>query len=669
MTKNILFLSLAAAFLAAGSSASSIQDRAEPAGARRTARILVGPNVLASRDGEFPHVELMVAAHPKKPKSLLGTAITFSRRGGDMACKAYASKDGGSTWTDSSFPEQMEFGGGDPQVGFGLNGTAYFCALSFVKDEKGQTRAGLHFYRSEDGGITWGPKIDLGYSYDHEQIVVDHTFGRYAGRVYIATLHGYPEYQVGVFRSDDDGKTWVGPVKAASGLGKIGINCVDPLILSDETLVVPYADFPFEPEKIKESNTSTIWTVASSDGGVTFSPPRKVAIQTHDRYEDAERERKAGSFVSLGFPSLAADSHSQEYKDRMYVVWSDVRFGKPRILFSYSRDRGTNWTEPKLVCGDIPPWASQYLPELVVNKQGVVGVTWYDTREAEATDRCRQYFAASIDGGRTFLPAVSVSSEPSFPGSENNLVPVPMDFSPAGDKPEPKLRLSTLSAFSRWGMGGDYLGLAAESDGAFRVFWADSRNKAFQIYTAQVKVVLDEQEPETIPEPDSNQDAAHKPIKTEQTLLNSQVALAYDPGRYDLQTGVLMLPVRLRNVCREPIYGPLKVKVRGFTDEEMKKYQPDLEPNIPEILNSSNGRKGAGAVFDYAASLRDFEALDPGGVTEAVVWKLKFPNTLVTDFFIEAEATGYLMKVEEPKKETGGWMGSGPIVRGDRKPR
>ena len=54
---------------------------------------------------------------------------------------------------------------------------------------------------------------------------------------------------------------------------------------------------------------------------------------------------------------------------------------------------------------------------------------------------------------------------------------------------------------------------------------------------------------------------------------------------------------------------------------------------------------------------------------DTVAWKLKFANRLVTDFFIEAEATGYLMKVEEPKKETGGWMGSGPIVRGDRKPR
>jgi len=650
MTKKMGNVLFAIIVFFAGSSASLVGDRAEPTAEGKTPKILVGPNVLASRDGEFPHVELMVAVNPKKPKNLLGTAITFSRRDGDTACKVYASQDGGSTWVDSSFPEQMEFGGVDPQVAFGLNGTAYFCALSFVKDETGRTRAGLHFYRSEHGGVDWGPKIDLGYSYDHEQIVVDHTYGKYAGRIYIAALYGYPEYQVGVFRSDDDGKSWIGPVKAASGLGKIGINGVDPLILSDETLIVPYADFPFEPEKIKLSNTSTIWTVASSDGGVTFSPPRKAFTQVADRYEEREKKRKAGSFVSLGFPSLAADSYSEDFRDRLYAAWSDVRSGLPRILFSYSADRGTTWTEPSLVCGDIPMWASQYLPELAVNKQGIVAVTWYDTREAEATDRCRQYFAASIDGGQSFLPAVSVSSEPSFPGSEINLIPVPRDVLPGSDQAQPTLLLSTLSAYSRWGMGGDYLGLAAESDGAFRVFWADSRDKAFQIYTAQVRVMLNRETPGAASGGGSKPDTRPKPVKTEQTLLSNQVALAYDPARYDFQTGVLTLPIRLQNISKQPIYGPLKVKVKGFLDEKMKKYRPDLEPNIPEILNSANGLRGAGAVFDYATSLKDFEILDPGAVTEAVAWKLKFANRLVTDFFIEAEATGYMMKVEEPKK-------------------
>ncbi|MGH7460085.1 MAG: hypothetical protein ACREMA_03535 [Longimicrobiales bacterium] len=39
-----------------------------------TPRILVGPNVLASRDGDIAHVELRIAANPRDARNLLGGA-------------------------------------------------------------------------------------------------------------------------------------------------------------------------------------------------------------------------------------------------------------------------------------------------------------------------------------------------------------------------------------------------------------------------------------------------------------------------------------------------------------------------------------------------------------------------------------------------------------------
>src|SRR5207253_7605116 len=39
-------------------------------------KILVGPNILVSRDGNFHHVALMVAANPRNGKHLVGAAIT-----------------------------------------------------------------------------------------------------------------------------------------------------------------------------------------------------------------------------------------------------------------------------------------------------------------------------------------------------------------------------------------------------------------------------------------------------------------------------------------------------------------------------------------------------------------------------------------------------------------
>src|ERR1017187_7065716 len=89
-------------------------------------RILVGPNILVSRDGDAPHVELIVAANSRKASNLVGGAITYTRPKGGTACRVYASTDGGSSWKASEFPEQMELGGGDPYTAFTPEGTALF---------------------------------------------------------------------------------------------------------------------------------------------------------------------------------------------------------------------------------------------------------------------------------------------------------------------------------------------------------------------------------------------------------------------------------------------------------------------------------------------------------------------------------------------------------------
>ena len=111
-----------------------IRERAEAPGPR----VVVGPNMLVSRDGDFPHVELIVAANPKNVKNLLGGAITYTRPRGGTACRTYATTDGGTTWWPSEFSEQVEWGGADPYVAFTPQGTGIFSALTFQKDEKDQ---------------------------------------------------------------------------------------------------------------------------------------------------------------------------------------------------------------------------------------------------------------------------------------------------------------------------------------------------------------------------------------------------------------------------------------------------------------------------------------------------------------------------------------------------
>ena len=105
-----------------------------------------------------------------------------------------------------------------------------------------------------------------------------------------------------------------------------------------------------------------------------------------------------------------------------------------------------------------------------MNRDGVVGVAWYDARNAGERYKhefvCLEiYFTASLDGGSTFLPEMKVSSEKSCP-----------------------MRPQNEEVGWRFPAGGDYMGFAAAPDGQFVLLWADSRSEMYQLHTATLKV-------------------------------------------------------------------------------------------------------------------------------------------------------------------------------------
>jgi hypothetical protein len=564
-------------------------------GQAAAARLVVGPNMLVSRDGDMAHQELMLAANPRNARNLLGGAITASRPEGGTATKTYASLDGGQTWRDAQFPEQLRWGGGDPQVAFTPHGTAIFATLAMTPDESGRTRGGMHVYRSEDGGVSWGNAVDLRWSWDHPQITVDHTTGRYAGTVYIGVLYGYPVYRVGVFRSADDGRTWIGPVEAANGGGTVGINVVPMLVLSDGTLIVPYGDFEFLPERRKPQMANGLWFVTSTDGALTFSAPRRIAT-VRTNYD-----------TRLGtFPALAVDARSSRFRDHLYAVFADADGGRTRILFTRSRDRGQTWTTPRAIEPGVPDAAHQFQPAIAVNDSGVVAVTWFDTRDSGDGRHYHEYITASVDGGDTWLPAARVSTAPSDRFGAGNVRFTPTAWSATGDS----LRISFLSPASRWGNGGDYMGLAADASGDFHPFWTDARTGTFQIMTARVHV--------------ERTAAGRTAPPTTLAVLTRMVQVLFDPTQYDAATSTATLPIRLRNISQQPLYGPLILEVAGFRSGTESAAQ-ELEP---VILNAANGRQGTGATLDFTAAIGSENVLAPGAVTGSIELRVRVRDPL-----------------------------------------
>jgi hypothetical protein len=574
------------------------------ASAGTAARIVVEPDFPVSRDGNSPHVEVHAAVNPRRPRNLIAGAIAHTRPDGSPATKAYASFDGGRVWSDAVFPEQVANGGGDPQVAFTPRGTALFTSLNMHGDETGRTRAFLHVYRSEDGGKTWSPPADLGASYDHEMIAVDQTTGRFAGRVYLSALYG-GEYDLGVFRSDDDGRSFIGPVPFYRAGGKEkGANTQPMAVFSDGALLVPFHDFPLGPARTAPGpRRSGFFTVVSNDGGLTFSSPRPGPDEVFPAYSDPN--------MRLAGDGGTAIDRSSRFRDRVYRVWQDARFadGHFRIAVSYSTDRGATWSPARAIDATARANAQQFLAAVAVNKDGVLGVSWQDSRDAGAEPGYHVYFSASVDGGVTFLPPERVTSSLSRPMGSGNLTVTPAFFRTPLDSGA--TRLTFLSAASRWGNGGDYSGMAVDADGVFHPLWADARTGTFQAWTARVRV---DEGPAPV------RLAASEPAVD----VTSTIEFLPDPSRFDAASNELTIALRLKNVGDRAIGGPVTITIRKFGSGQ----GDELREMAPTVLNAANQRSGDGATFVLDAALGTERLLRPGDVSGPIEMRFRVKDPL-----------------------------------------
>lgn len=597
-------------------------------------RILVGPDVLVSRDGAFPHIESTVAAHPRDPSNLVGAAMTFPRPVRGVACRVYSSRDGGSTWKTVELEEQVEKGLGDPQVAFTPRGTALFACLTQGVRLSGRPRAALLVYRSEDGGITWEGPADAGTeSYDHPVIAVDHTVGPHAGNVYFGVLYGDEEATLGVFRSEDDGRHFVGPVEIARS-AEDGLLIAGLGVLSDGTLTVSYTRTPRGSGYGGEPAEGDFEMVTSTDGGVTFSEPRKIATRITRPRDPTDESLAARLNITPPMWTVGGSETSGSEttpRDRLYLVWSDWRTdvgtGVWRVMATASSDRGETWSEPRPVDPEAPGDAHQFLPVPAVSPEGVLGVAYFDSRGFPDVDGYHQRFTASLDGGESFLPSRRISSEPSRPAEAE--VHDRVVLLPIADRDGGVFHLAVLNAEGRWPMGGDYMGLTVDARGAFHPFWTDSRRGTFQVWTALVRVERgsEERAREEVQNDESTEDADPGTLR-EPRPVTERVELISGPVEWDAERREFRFPIRLQNVSDEPIHPPLTVEVvavgwrQDLEDfpEERRKWA--LE-GIASILNADNGETGAGAVFDYTGALGDLEALEPGAVTGARTWHIR----------------------------------------------
>jgi len=444
--------------------------------ARANDRIHIGPNVLVNDPEEDDvFVETSLAANPTEPSNLIVGALALnasyvqSTEGpgpspkGAWLTSVFTSFDGGETWRESPLAQLYDFDHtGDPWVAFGPEGTAYFATL--VTDEQfigSENASAIAIFRSEDGGATWSepsllPFGDPVASYDHVVLDVDRSDGPHRGSLYIGATaarrddNGWAIQAPTVIRSDDQARTfptiWREPQTNLLG------GMQDLKVLPDGAVVALFGDGARKLDKQggRVDFTAPRRTKAfiSRDGGRSFSAGYIATFaQTVGQWDDAGVDRSDGPFAG-----------------RMYYTWAQSMQGDTQGVNVLASDDGQMWSEPlRIAPKNQQTWVR--VSAVAVNNAGVVGVLWH--QRVDDTDPVEQYtnFAVSWDGGETFSAPVRVSDAPSYPESEANGM-----------------------AASRFPGGGDYVGLAASSDGAFHAAWGDARSGKFQIYAARIEV-------------------------------------------------------------------------------------------------------------------------------------------------------------------------------------
>jgi hypothetical protein len=433
-------------------------------------------NIRVSHDTYLAHSESMLAEDPQNPLHLVGGSKFFTGLAHyRFKIGYYASFDGGCTWTDGDvllgFEDSIRTS--DPSFAFGPDNEVYAGVLY----ETNTGYSGIAVSASTDGGETFGSPVTVFETKERQifndkpWITVDQTQGRLRGTIYVVWSYdhnnrcrsgGNCEQNLGFSRSTDGGKTF-SQVRLVEGNAPFCTNVVPgfpahttqcdgvlgatPVVEPDGALAVAFA---YDDLTYRSRRTLMVVTT-SPDGGATWTLPVLAAT-----IRDVAGRFRHQKYRNVSLPAFACDPQTGQ----LYLAWSNKGNTDADIQFTTSEDHGRAWSMPIRVNDDpLQDGANQFQPQLAAAPDGVVSVSFFDTRVDPQHLLIDVYLAQSIDHGASFLKNVRVTTQ-----SWDPAVGAPTDLD--GHQ-----------------FIGDYQGLTAD-DHFVHPFWNDTRTGAQEIFTA-----------------------------------------------------------------------------------------------------------------------------------------------------------------------------------------
>src|SRR5215471_1176064 len=399
---------------------------------------LTNNNAGATGTGFFTQSETAIAAFGSTV--VVGFNDSGSNSGGTNKFTGFArSTNGGAAFTDGgTLPTNPGGDAGDPVLARdNTTGRLYFSTLGFSVDT-------IQVFRSDDNGATWMAPVNGtpgGSSEDKEWITVDNFAGAGNGNVYLVSRRFGAGPGIYFFRSTDQGATF-GP-----NLGTL-------IVTGSQGAFVAVG--PDHSIYVFWYAGTTVQMRKSTDQGLTFGAPVTVASgliggTNGDLGLSGIRQgtTTASGFRSSEFPHAAVNP----VNGNIYATFANKPAGadKADVFVTQSTDGGATWGAPIRVNDDVTT-TDQWQPTLAVTPDGKnLGVFYYSRQEDPANNLFKYYGrVASISGPTlTFTPSFAISDVASLPEFGRDVVVNPTYM-------------------------GDY-DMAVATSGAFHVAWADNR--------------------------------------------------------------------------------------------------------------------------------------------------------------------------------------------------
>lgn len=342
------------------------------------------------------------------------------------------SANGGRTFRDLGFlnpgGNTANFLEGDPVVFCSSANQFYYSSLleTATTDAQGNLLpiTAVSLSASFTGGVTWGsPVVAVGKdanthfldkpwsTYDPSNpLLIYVTYTDFDFSDTSATCPGDFRTAIEIVSSADGGNTWSAPtaIDQACGISGAGIQGSNVVVAPDGSVYVAYEFLP-------STVNNEIRITRSTNHGSTFGAIVKVAA---DVVPNGAQGVLQGLFRNNEFPQLAVDRSSNASRGTLYVVWSDGRnnvvpdviegtYTYPDIVIAKSTDGGLSFSVPQAVSPTPANFAGtgrdQFFPGVAVDKDGHVGVCYYDRRGSADNTVIDRFCSVSSDQGHSWV--------------------------------------------------------------------------------------------------------------------------------------------------------------------------------------------------------------------------------------------------------------------------